>query len=123
MISCKEKVTKIVNNMALIGYFLNNKLLTKWFRIFFCREMNQPCQFLDFFDGHDIWYQSQFSVPIKKKYGIMDVCLSLPLIKVILTKFICRHFLGAAGVFFAFLCIFTLDEDVRNQRRDSIRVF
>ena len=44
--------------------------------------MNQPCQFLDFFDGHDIWYQSQFSVPIKKKYGIMDVCLSLPLIKV-----------------------------------------
>ena len=45
------------------------------------------------------------------------------LIKVKLTKFICRHFLGAAGVFFAFLCIFTLDEDVRNQRRDSIRVF
>ena len=34
-----------------------------------------------------------------------------------------RHFLGAAGVFFAFLCIFTLDEDVRNQRRDTIRVF
>ena len=60
--------------MALIGYFLNNKLLTKWFRIFFCREMNQPCQFLDFFDGHDIWYQSQFSVPIKKKYGIIG-CL------------------------------------------------
>ena len=85
--------------------------------------MNQPCQFLDFFDGHDIWYQSQFSVSNKKKYVIMDVCLSLPLIKVILTKFICRHFLGAAGVFFAFLCIFTLDEDVRNQRRDSIRVF
>ena len=33
------------------------------------------------------------------------------------------HFLGAAGVFFAFLCIFTLDEDVKYKKRDSIPVF
>jgi len=52
------------------------------------RDMNVDCQFLGFFDGHDIW-----------------------------------HFLGGAGVFFAFLCIFTLDEDVKFVRRDAIRVF
>ena len=37
--------------------------------------MNQPCQFLDFFDGHDIWYQSLFSFLIKNKYGILGVGL------------------------------------------------
>ena len=33
------------------------------------------------------------------------------------------HFLGAAGVFFAFLCIFTLDEDLTGKKRDAIHVF
>jgi len=33
------------------------------------------------------------------------------------------HFLGAAGVFFAFLCIFTLDEDLKGKKRNTIRVF
>ena len=29
------------------------------------------------------------------------------------------HFLGAAGVFFAFLCIFTLDEDLKGKKSDK----
>jgi len=33
------------------------------------------------------------------------------------------HFLGAAGVFFAFLCIFSLDEDLKGKRRNTIPVF
>jgi len=33
------------------------------------------------------------------------------------------HFLGGAGVFFAFLCIFNLDEDVKFKKRNTIRVF
>ena len=86
------------------------------------REMNQPCQFLEFFDGHDIWYLSAIIffpclVPLLLIPSMFMLFLSLSL------QTFFRHFLGAAGVFFAFLCIFTLDEDVRNQRRDTIRVF
>jgi len=33
------------------------------------------------------------------------------------------HFMGAAGVFFAFLCIFTLDEDLKGKKRNTIIVF
>jgi len=33
------------------------------------------------------------------------------------------HFMGAAGVFFAFLCIFTLDEDLKGKKRNTIHVF
>lgn len=33
------------------------------------------------------------------------------------------HFLGAAGVFFAFLTIFTLDEDLKGKKRNTIKVF
>ena len=33
------------------------------------------------------------------------------------------HFLGAAGVFFAFLCVFTLDEDLKGKKRNTIHVF
>lgn len=33
------------------------------------------------------------------------------------------HFMGAAGVFFAFLCIFTLDEDLKGKKRKTIHVF
>jgi len=91
-----EKINKIPLVYACLGlvcfvpslYFFTKKEKSTESSPSISREMNQPCQFLDFFDGHDIW-----------------------------------HFLGAAGVFFAFLCIFTLDEDVRNQRRDTIRVF
>ena len=33
------------------------------------------------------------------------------------------HFMGAAGVFFAFLFIFTLDEDLKGKKRNTIHVF
>ena len=33
------------------------------------------------------------------------------------------HFLGAAGVFFAFLFILTIDEDVKGKKRNKINVF
>merc|ERR1719150_288737 len=83
-----ENINKIPLVYACLGlvcfvpslYFFTKKEKSTESSPSISREMNQPCQFLDFFDGHDIW-----------------------------------HFLGAAGVFFAFLCIFTLDEDVRNQ--------
>ena len=33
------------------------------------------------------------------------------------------HFMGGAGVFFAFLCILTLDDDVKGKKRNTIHVF
>ena len=33
------------------------------------------------------------------------------------------HFMGGAGVFFAFLCILTLDDDVKGKKRNTIYVF
>ena len=36
--------------------------------IYIYREMNQPCQFLNFFDGHDIWYLSTIGYRIYTFY-------------------------------------------------------
>ena len=33
------------------------------------------------------------------------------------------HFLGGAGVFFTFMFIFTIDEDLKYKKRSEIRVF
>ena len=33
------------------------------------------------------------------------------------------HFMGGAGVFFAFLFILTLDDDVKGKKRNTINVF
>ena len=33
------------------------------------------------------------------------------------------HFLGGAGLFFAFMCLLTIDEDIKYKKRTKIPVF
>ena len=69
------------------------------------RDINRECILLDYFDG---WESLGFKIQI---------------IQMFIFSHDVWHFLGGAGVFFTFMFIFTIDEDLKYKKRSEIRVF
>lgn len=69
-------------------YFFINKTISWELTPAQSRHYNKPCEFLHFFDSHDIW-----------------------------------HFLSALAMFFSFMVLLTLDDDLIDVHRSQIPVF
>lgn len=73
------------------------------------RDMNQDCQLLNYYDGY-CWR--------KRKYMIFQNASCPPFFRHDIW-----HFLGGAGLFFAFMFLLTIDEDIKYKKRTKIPVF
>ena len=84
----KEKTTALLP--AESRYFLSSIIFYRVMSIMplLLRKLNKECNWLNFFDSHDIW-----------------------------------HFLSGAGLFFEFMFILTIDDDVRFRRTDMLNIF
>ena len=72
------------------------------------RDMNQDCQLLNYYDGY-CWR--------KRKYDSSKCFMSS------FSRHDIWHFLGGAGLFFAFMFLLTIDEDIKYKKRTKIPVF